>query len=279
MNLNEYKRKDYCPQGNMAITEIGSLKNEKVILKKMVPRLRNQKIFLQRWHQEIATTMFLSKYINVPKVIGYGNTPEPWYIQEWIEGINLRQWIEKRRYPLSDADRDLVIEMVLQMIDMIEVMSKFGIVHRDLTPENIIVDKNHVVYIIDWGLAFINEEWDDKVEEYEDNEYSRKRLTECGRRHGKVGYACPEQYDSFTDFPNSKNDMYTIVILLIELITGKSIFGGHDNYDEIIKTQRCINSSEILSQFTDDELLISLWPFIIGDIKRREKRLSELKKN
>lgn len=275
--INEYSTIGECPQGNMALTEIGVYQGKKVILKKLVPRLRNKPIFEQRWNQEIVVTNYLSQYINVPKVVGYGNTPILWYMQQYIEGMNLRQWIQQQHYPLCIEKRKKAISISLQLLEMIEKMDKLGVVHRDLTPENVMVDKNNKIYIIDWGLAYIKgkNQFDFDVLPFES--FSQNRLTEYGRRHGKVGYACPEQYDAHNDTPSIKNDIYSVVMMLIEMIKGATLFDNYDDYDEIILLQKNLDSRDKLYKIINDDFLASLFPFLVGNEIIRNKCLDDLK--
>lgn len=142
-------------------------------------------------------------------------------IEEYISGDILADKIENRNITKEDA-----LDYTYQLFEVLSELEKLNIVHRDITPKNILVSSDNVVKLIDFGIS---------------------RKTKEGRTKdttilGTAGYAAPEQFGFMqTDI---RSDIYSVGIVFHEMLTGKMPEGNKcicDDYKEFI--QKCINIS------------------------------------
>ena len=113
------------------------------------------------------------------------------------------------------ADRQLDIRPVLALFiaicDAVQHAHQHGVVHRDLKPSNLLVDDHGCVKVIDFGIA-----------QALDTEAVRRTLhTETGVILGTVAYMSPEQLDPALAAPDARTDIYSLGVLLFQLLTGR----------------------------------------------------------
>lgn len=113
-------------------------------------------------------------------------------VQEYIEGITLDEYLDKFGILNDETATQIVYEICLGLRDI----HRLGIVHRDITPKNIMIDKFNNVKIIDFGISRINKS---------DKAVDTQIL-------GTHGYAAPEQY-GFSQ-TNEKADIYSLGVLI-----------------------------------------------------------------
>jgi len=134
-------------------------------------------------------------------------------VMEYIEGVNLRDVLARNGGPL---DYRTVVPIAEQILDALGFMHSKKFVHRDLSPDNMMLTNyggpNPRVKLIDLGIAKSLE--------------SNRHLTMTGRFIGKVKYASPEQ---FTGQVDGRSDLYSLGVVLYELLTGeKPIIGKNE---------------------------------------------------
>ncbi len=125
-------------------------------------------------------------------------------VMECVDGETLRG-----KHNLSVKQ---VIEAAAQAAEGLAAAHEKGIVHRDIKPENIMLMKNGVVKVMDFGLAKLN-----KAEEV-------SRLTKAGTTLGTVGYMSPEQVQG--QDVDHRSDIFSLGVVLYELLAGESPFKG-----------------------------------------------------
>ena len=142
-------------------------------------------------------------------------------IEEYISGDILADKIENKNITKEDA-----LDYTCQLFEVLSELEKVNIVHRDITPKNILISSDNVVKLIDFGIS---------------------RKTKEGRTKdttilGTAGYAAPEQFGFMqTDI---RSDIYSIGVVFHEMLTGKMPEGNKCicyDYKEFI--QKCINIS------------------------------------
>ena len=124
---------------------------------------------------------------------------------EYIEGKTLKD----KKDSLSEKQ---ILEIGIQVAEGLAAAHEKGIVHRDIKPENIMVRKDGIVQIMDFGLAKL----------YKKSNVSR--LTKAGSTVGTMGYMSPEQIQGLD--VDHRTDIFSLGVVLYELLAGESPFKG-----------------------------------------------------
>jgi serine/threonine protein kinase len=129
---------------------------------------------------------------------------------EFVEGKTLKDFVGTGHAP-SLRIKD-IIEYGIQVAEGLAAAHEKGIVHRDIKPENIMVRKDGIAQIMDFGLAKL----------YRDSNVSR--LTKAGSTVGTMGYMSPEQVQGLD--VDHRTDIFSFGVVLYELFAGESPFKG-----------------------------------------------------
>jgi len=126
-------------------------------------------------------------------------------VMEYIEGTTLRD----NKQVLSEKK---ILEIAAQVADGLGAAHEKGIVHRDIKPENIMIRKDGIVQIMDFGLAKLF------------SSGKGSRLTKAGTTMGTMGYMSPEQVQGLDT--DHRTDIFSFGVVLYEMIAGESPFKG-----------------------------------------------------
>ena len=149
----------------------------------------------------------------------------PFFAMAHIEGRSLREVIKGGKLTVSDA-----VEYAKQMCEGLHEAHSAGVVHRDVKPANIIIDKKNKPRILDFGLATITGE---------------EKLTKTGSTLGTVGYMAPEQISG--KGVDHRADLFSVGVIIYEMLTGRKPFEG-DN-DAAIVNAITNSSPEPIARF------------------------------
>jgi len=155
---------------------------------------------------------------NVIRMYGFIETldsegkPKYHVISEYLDGEMLSDYL-KRDGPLSWKES---LEITKKILAALFMLHEKGYVHRDIDPSNVMICKDGKVKLIDFGIA-------KQINEYH-NEFQQGTLE--GKFIGKVNYASPEQAKGSHWVTNSTSDIYSVGILLFELLTNKLPYNG-----------------------------------------------------
>ncbi|MDF1666007.1 MAG: protein kinase, partial [Planctomycetota bacterium] len=206
-NLGPWKLESLLGQGAMgavygAVEKGGSLAAVKVIL----PSLPNAKKYLPRFRQEAEVNGQLD-HPRIAKFLGYSEDPIPYLALEYIRGSSLKKQLkEQRRFPLKQA-----LTYIKSILSALDHAHSQGILHRDLKPDNVLLDQHKNVLLIDFGLARKGE--------------SDMRLTVTGQVMGTAQYMAPEQFKSVKHV-GPEADLYSVGALLFHFLAGQPPFAG-----------------------------------------------------
>src|SRR5438105_11988709 len=147
---------------------------------------------------------------------------------EYISGRDLRQLMErfrKRQQPMPLPQACLIVAEVCEALDHAHRKRDaqgraLGIVHRDVSPQNVLVSFDGEVKLIDFGIA--------KAE-------SRLQNTQAGILKGKFSYMSPEQVQGLP--VDGRSDIFACGILLWELVCGEKLFTGESDYAVLDKVR------------------------------------------
>ena len=138
-------------------------------------------------------------------------------VMEFIEGTNLREVLARNEGPLQ---YDTVVPIAEQVLDALGYLHSRKFVHRDISPDNIMLVGGSAaeprVKLIDLGISKSLE--------------ATRQLTMAGKFIGKVKYAAPEQFSGTVD---GRSDLYSLGVVLYELLTGEMPITGKDNLSVI----------------------------------------------
>lgn len=173
--------------------------------------LSNDEKFVRRFQREALSASSLA-HPNIVEVYDVGEDNGEYYIvMEYIEGKHLKNLLKKRgKLTLSEA-----VDIMLQITDGMSVAHDSYIIHRDIKPQNIMILENGLVKITDFGIAMA---------------MNATQLTQTNSVMGSVHYLPPEQASG--QGSTLQSDIYSMGIVMYELITGELPFKG-DNAVEI----------------------------------------------
>ena len=126
-------------------------------------------------------------------------------VMEYIDGQTLRD----RKQNISEKQ---ILDIGIQVAEGLAAAHEKGIVHRDIKPENIIIRKDGIVQIMDFGLAKLK------------TSSNVSRLTKAGTTMGTIGYMSPEQVQGLE--VDHRTDIFSLGVVLYELLAGDSPFKG-----------------------------------------------------
>jgi serine/threonine-protein kinase len=140
-----------------------------------------------------------------------------WYVMPFVEGETLRSRLAReRRLPLDDA-----LQLVREMADALDYAHRHGIVHRDVKPENVLLQGGHAL-VADFGIALALEQ------------AGGARLTRTGITLGTPSYMAPEQIAG--DRPiDARTDVYALGAVLHEMLAGESPFAAPSQHEMLRK--------------------------------------------
>ncbi len=197
-------------------------------IKKILPTMGEDAEFISMFVDEARIAVQLS-HANIVQVLELGKHDENLYISmEYISGRDLRQLIErfrKRQQPMPIPQASLIVAEVCEALDYAHRKRDasgrpLGIVHRDVSPQNVLVSFEGEVKLIDFGIA--------KAE-------SRLQKTQAGILKGKFSYMSPEQVKGQSI--DGRSDVFACGILLWELICGDKLFTGDSDFAVLEKVR------------------------------------------
>jgi eukaryotic-like serine/threonine-protein kinase len=164
--------------------------------------------FITRFQMEARAASSLT-HPNIVQVYDYGQSADNYYIvMEFIQGVDLRRYL--KTHHILDVDQAIAIAHDVAL--GLGAAHRKNIVHRDVKPQNIMVNGEGLVKLTDFGIASM----------YKD--LSAERLTTTGMTLGTVQYYAPEQAQGEIVKPAA--DVYALGIVMYEMLTGKPPFDG-----------------------------------------------------
>ena len=179
--------------------------------------LANDEKFVRRFQREAISASSLS-HPNIVEMYDVGEDDGNYYIvMEYVEGKTLKTLI-KRRGALTLAE---VIDIMLQLTSAVMCAHDSYIIHRDIKPQNVLIKEDGTVKITDFGIAMA---------------LNSTELTQTNSVMGSVHYLPPEQANG--NGATIKSDIYSLGILMFELLTGKLPFKGENAVEIAIKQMK-----------------------------------------
>ncbi len=202
-----------------------------VAIKRILPQYSQQEEFIDMFKHEAAIAINLS-HSNIVSIFDFGLEKKQFYIvMDFIPGRNLRQilnHIRKTEVTLSIEHAIFIIREIAAGLDYAHraMDSKTGkplnIIHRDISPQNVMISFEGEVRIVDFGIA--------KAE-------SQTEATQAGTLKGKFGYMSPEQVEGMA--LDLRTDVFSLGILLWELLANDRLFLASNEQATIRKIKEC----------------------------------------
>jgi serine/threonine protein kinase len=201
--------------------------NELRVIKIMRPNVAADDQGLQRFLQEARTSTMI-KHKNLAMLYDFAQLEDSSYYMVWefIDGTNIQRWIgQSGAFPPR-----LTIEIAVQALSGLDHLHSMGLIHRDISPENIMLSQDHhgklLVKVIDFGIA-------KQLGEGEGGQ----GLTQTGMFLGKLKYASPEQagFLKEDEHLDPRSDLYSFGILMYEMLAGRAPFQATNPHGYILK--------------------------------------------
>ncbi len=218
-----------------AVATTADGKRQILAIKRILPQYSNDEEFVSMLVDE-AKLMVLLNHPNIVPMMEFGKVEDSCYIaMEFVEGITLKSLVKR----IKDSGQRCSIDMAVHIAREIgtglayahrkvdENGTALGIVHRDISPTNILISFDGDVKIADFGISKAS---------------NQSHRTQIGVIRGKTGYMSPEQTKSGAVI-DQRSDLYSLGIIFFELLTGQRLYQA----ESIPEALRIIRKGEIPS--------------------------------
>jgi serine/threonine protein phosphatase PrpC len=228
--------------------DLDSLKT--VVIKTPSVEQRNDSVYLERFMLE----EWIAKRINNPHV---AKAVEPnrkrnylYLVTEYIEGISLHQWMIDHPKPNIEEVR-VIIEQIAKGL---QAFHRQEMIHQDIRPQNIMIDRSNTVKIIDFGSTYIAGVTDAKTEEM---------------IRGTMLYSAPEYF--LGQLGTQRSDLYALGLVAYQMLSGRFPYGVDIAQARSVSAQRRL----VFDSLIDDDSELPLW---VDDALRRALQVNPLKR-
>ena len=190
--------------------------NQTVAIKVLRPEYESDMEFVRRFSREAEAAAKVS-HENIVNLLDVGIDGDMRYIvMEFVDGCTLKEMIreEGRIHP------DVALRMTIRILAAVDHAHRNGIVHRDIKPQNILVDKKGRVRVADFGIARLKASQTTQVDQN-------------GSAMGSVHYLSPEQAKG--EVADEQSDLYSVGICMYEMLTGRVPFDGETTVSVALK--------------------------------------------
>ena len=218
----------------------------KVALKIIKPGMDTREV-VARFEAE-RQALALMEHVNIARVLDAGATASglPYFVMELVRGVPITEYCDKNNLPLDDR-----LELFVHVCQAVQHAHQKGVIHRDIKPSNVLVtlhDGVPVPKIIDFGIAkATNQRLTEKT-----------LFTKFASMVGTPLYMSPEQAEMSGLDVDTRSDIYSLGVLLYELLTGTTPFeagrlrsAGYDEMRRIIREEEPPRPSNRISTLGD----------------------------
>ncbi|HEY4393375.1 MAG TPA: protein kinase [Polyangia bacterium] len=227
---NRYRITERVAAGGMAEVFRGVAESmrgfkKNVAIKRILPALAQNKKFVAMFLDEARLSLAL-QHANIVQVFEIGHSEDTYFIvMEYVDGVDLKailDWRKRVNKRVPVAHSLYVIMEICKGISYAHELTNqendapLGIVHRDISPPNVLISKQGEIKVVDFGLAKAT---------------SQVEVTDPGVVKGKMSYLSPEAARG--EEVDHRADIFAVGILLYEMLTGKRLFYGETDYQTV----------------------------------------------
>ncbi|MEJ7598923.1 MAG: protein kinase [Kofleriaceae bacterium] len=201
-----------------------------VALKRLLPHLAEDASFIKSFVREAKLASLLN-HVNVVQIFELGRVGSQYFISmEYIDGRDIRRILRHARKVTGPPPIHVTVGLLLQLCEALDYAhnradeqgTPLGLVHRDVSPSNLLVTLGGHLKVIDFGIA---------------KAQSSQLRTQTGRVKGKLAYMAPEAISSGKDL-DARSDLFAVGVIAHELLTARPLFASKNEYQTLMKVQR-----------------------------------------
>jgi serine/threonine protein kinase len=202
-----------------------------LVIKRILPHLSKDEEFVEMFIDEAKISVELN-HANICQVTDLGKIGDNFFIaMEYIDGKDLRAILKKCSTIKTPLTNEMALFVAMEMLKGLDYAHRkshsvhgvpLKLIHRDISPQNIMLSYQGEVKIVDFGIA--------KTE-------SKLNKTQAGVLKGKFGYMSPEQASGLE--LDGRTDVFSAGIILFEMLTGRRLFLGDTDFETLEKIKEC----------------------------------------
>ncbi len=200
-----------------------------VALKRLLPHLAEDASFIKAFVREAKLASILN-HVNIVQIFELGRVGTEYFISmEYIDGRDIRRLLRHARKVTGPPPINITVGILLQLCDALDYAHNksdeegqpLKLVHRDVSPSNVLITSAGHVKVIDFGIA---------------KAQSSQLRTQTGRVKGKLAYMAPEAITG-KDL-DARSDLFAVGVIAHELLTARPLFASKNEYQTLLKVQR-----------------------------------------
>ena len=205
-----------------------------VAIKRMLPQVAADPTLIEMFMDEARLAMRL-RHPAIVHIYELGQQDGDYFLaMEWVDGVSLGKLIRRARHAGSDLPAPIAVKIAATVAEALHHAHQLRgddgeplrLVHRDVSPQNIMVDYNGAVKLLDFGIA---------------HSVERRSKTQQGQVRGKLAYMSPQQCKG--EPVDGRSDVFALGVCLWEALSGKALFYRPTQYD----TMRAVVEGEVPS--------------------------------